>query len=56
MARSFAVASECDYSEIDVTLPGKRECTPIGADDVVFFGVPVYRESAKSDTAIFRLD
>lgn len=43
MARSFAVASGCDYSEIDVTLPGKRESAPrFGADDVVFFGVPVY--------------
>ncbi len=43
MARSFAAATGCDYSEIDVTLPKQRESAPrFGADDVVFFGVPTY--------------
>ena len=43
MARSFASAMGCDFAEMDVTLPGKRESAPLfGADDVVFFGVPTY--------------
>ncbi len=43
MARAFAGATGSDYSEIDVTLPGARESAPqFGANDVVFFGVPVY--------------
>jgi ferredoxin/flavodoxin len=43
MARAFATATGCDYLEIDVTLPGTRDSAPeFGANDVVFFGVPVY--------------
>ncbi|HOG42042.1 MAG TPA: 4Fe-4S binding protein [Bacteroidales bacterium] len=43
MARAFAAAMGCDYSEINVTLPEQRKSAPaFGADDVVFFGVPTY--------------
>ena len=43
MARSFASAMGCDFAEMDVTLPEKRESAPLfGVDDVVFFGVPTY--------------
>jgi ferredoxin/flavodoxin len=43
MARAFSAVTGCKYSEIDVTLPGQRECAPLfEADDVIFFGIPVY--------------
>ncbi len=43
MARAFAAATDCDYSEIDVTLPGTRDSAPhFETGNVVFCGVPVH--------------